>query len=322
MKNEEMNQCEVFETLSGIDFTDKIEKKKSDDGKTELSYVSWAYAWSEAKKRFPTLNFEVHENPANGLPIFGNAALGYYVKTSVEINGTKHTLSLPVLDSKNKPMKDEPYSYETKFSGRKTVAAIDIFAVNKAIMRCLVKTLALFGVGIYVYAGEDLPESENPKITNKPLGLKERFSIEQARDENALKVICAKLKEKGFDRAELVAAYNARAAKLADEISGTETPKQAETESGGEIKTGMPAPAPKTPENGEKAEKPSKQSDATEKPEKTEIPTQETTTAREAREFIERAREQARKKAAKMREAGTLPLGEIASTARKNVLPD
>ena len=111
MKNEEMNQCEVFETLSGIDFTDKIEKKKSDDGKTELSYVSWAYAWSEAKKRFPTLNFEVHENPANGLPIFGNAALGYYVKTSVEINGTKHTLSLPVLDSKNKPMKDAPYSY-------------------------------------------------------------------------------------------------------------------------------------------------------------------------------------------------------------------
>lgn len=297
MKNEEMNQCEVFETLSGIDFAGKIEKKKSDDGKTELSYVSWAYAWSEAKKRFPSLNFEIHENPATGLPLFGNGSLGYYVKTSVEINGTRHTLTLPVLDSKNKPMKDEAYSYETKFSGRKTVAPIDIFAVNKAIMRCLVKTLAFFGVGIYVYAGEDLPESENPKITNKPLGLKERFSIEQARDDKELKAVCAKLKEKGFDRAELIAAFNARAEKISDENSATAAEPQAAAQ------TPAPAQTPTTPAA----------------PAKTQG---ETETARETREFIERAREQARKKAAKMKEDGTLQLGEMPKSVKKNILPD
>jgi DNA-directed RNA polymerase subunit RPC12/RpoP len=64
---------------------------------------------------------------------------------------------LPVMDNANKSMKLEAYTYNTR-QGDKTVEAISMFDINKAVMRCLVKNLAMFGLGLYIYAGEDLPE--------------------------------------------------------------------------------------------------------------------------------------------------------------------
>ena len=70
---------------------------------------------------------------------------------------------LPVMDSKNKAMKDTPYEYKTRF-GNKSVEQASMFDVNTAIMRCLVKNIAMFGLGLYIYAGEDLPQEAKEKL--------------------------------------------------------------------------------------------------------------------------------------------------------------
>lgn len=70
---------------------------------------------------------------------------------------------LPVMDSKNKAMKDNPYEYKTRF-GNKFVEQASMFDVNTAIMRCLVKNIAMFGLGLYIYAGEDLPQEAKEKL--------------------------------------------------------------------------------------------------------------------------------------------------------------
>lgn len=212
--------AEAFNALFNVDLRDKTETKEV-DGKS-LSYVSWAYAWAEACRRFDDISFVVHEDEAHN-QFFGSGRFGYYVKTSVTINGTTRTLSLPVLDSKNKVMRDVEYTYKTKY-GEKTVAPMDIFAVNKSIMRCLVKTLALFGLGLYVFAGEDLPEAQNPQI-KKPLGVKEREAIAAATTTEKLKDVCAFLKSCGFDVHETLAAFHARLAEI--EIAAKRAEKKA-----------------------------------------------------------------------------------------------
>ena len=85
---------------------------------------------------------------------------GYMVFTTVTIDGITHMMWLPVMDGANKAMKNQPYTYATKYNGEKTVDAATMFDINKTIMRCLVKNLAMFGLGLYIYAGEDLPEAE------------------------------------------------------------------------------------------------------------------------------------------------------------------
>jgi hypothetical protein len=79
--------------------------------------------------------------------------------TSVTIEGQTLEMWLPVMDGKNKSMKKKPYSYPTKY-GDKQVDAATTFDINKTLMRCLVKNLAMFGLGIYIYAGEDLPDTQ------------------------------------------------------------------------------------------------------------------------------------------------------------------
>ena len=143
----ETKSLSVFERLSAINVNDKVEKK---DG---LTYLSWAWAWSEVKKNFPDAHYEVVEIKASD-------KLGIMVTTAVTIEGQRLEMWLPVMDSKNKSMKSESYTYSTKY-GEKTVEAATMFDINKALMRCLVKNLAMFGLGIYIYAGEDLPESES-----------------------------------------------------------------------------------------------------------------------------------------------------------------
>lgn len=146
----------VFDELNAINVNDKTEKKKS--GGTELTYLSWTWAWAEVKKRFPEAHYEIVMH--DGLPYVYDENTGYMVFTNVTIDGITHMMWLPVMDGANKAMKDKPYTYSTKYNGEKTVDAATMFDVNKTIMRCLVKNLAMFGLGLYIYAGEDLPETE------------------------------------------------------------------------------------------------------------------------------------------------------------------
>ena len=146
----------VFEELNAINVNEKTEKKKS--GSTELTYLSWTWAWAEVKKRFPEAHYEIVMY--DGLPYVYDENTGYMVFTNVTIDGITHTMWLPVMDGANKAMKNKPYTYSTKYNGEKTVDAATMFDVNKTIMRCLVKNLAMFGLGLYIYAGEDLPEVE------------------------------------------------------------------------------------------------------------------------------------------------------------------
>lgn len=98
----------------------------------------------------------------NKLPYVYDENTGYMVFTNVTINNLTHTMWLPVMDSANKAMKSERYTYDTKYKKGIPVEAATMFDVNKTIMRCLVKNLAMFGLGLYIYAGEDLPEETEP----------------------------------------------------------------------------------------------------------------------------------------------------------------
>lgn len=152
----------VFKTLKEIDVNEHVTQKKS--GKTSLSYLSWSWAWSELKKNYPDAEYEI-EKFENNLPYVYDENTGYMVFTKVTIGELTHEMWLPVMDGANKAMKSKAYSYETKFNGKKNVEAATMFDINKTIMRCLVKNLAMFGLGLYIYAGEDLPdvEPEPPK---------------------------------------------------------------------------------------------------------------------------------------------------------------
>lgn len=148
-----------FEKLAQLNVNDKIEKRS--DGKVELSYLSWTFAWSEFKKVFPEATYEIKKfTDRNGVlvPYMFDPETGYMVNTTVTADGITYEMWLPVMDSKNKAMREIPYKYMTK-NGEKTVEKATMFDVNKAIMRCLVKNLAMFGLGLYIYAGEDLPEN-------------------------------------------------------------------------------------------------------------------------------------------------------------------
>lgn len=155
----------VFETLNSVNVNEFTEKKEG------LTYLTWSKAWEEVKKRFPGASYTIWKNE-NGLPYTYDPLTGYMVYTSVTIEDVTHEMWLPVMDSKNRPMKSEPYEYTTKY-GTKTVAAATMFDVNKAIMRCLTKNLAMFGLGLYIYNGEDLPQSEDSTPQPKPFDVVE-----------------------------------------------------------------------------------------------------------------------------------------------------
>lgn len=153
----------VFEYLNGLNINGHTEKKKV-EGK-ELTYLSWPWAWAEVKKRYPDAHYTIWKN-ADGLPYTEDPQTGYMVYTSVTIDGVTHEMWLPVMNGANRAMKRAPYEYTTKF-GKKSVEAATMMDINKTIMRCLVKNLAMFGLGLYIYAGEDLPEVEQAEQEEK-----------------------------------------------------------------------------------------------------------------------------------------------------------
>ena len=159
-------QKSVFESLNAINVNDKVEKKK------DLTYLSWAWAWAEVKKAYPSATYTVLRDPLTEKPYFYDENLGYMVMTSVTIDDQTLEMWLPVMDGANQAMKKDSYEYSTRY-GVKTVDAATMFDINKTLMRCLVKNLAMFGLGLYIYAGEDLPKDNEHNTVVKPATKKE-----------------------------------------------------------------------------------------------------------------------------------------------------
>ena len=101
------------------------------------------------------------------LPFLSDKDLGYMVSTTVTVGDLTIPMHLPVLDGANKAMKAEAYTYKTKYKDKECKAA-SMFDINTAIMRCLTKNLAMFGLGLYIYAGEDIPSiDDTPELMSK-----------------------------------------------------------------------------------------------------------------------------------------------------------
>ena len=161
----EKNYCTK---LYSLNVNENVEKKEG------LSYLSWSWAVAEILKKYPDMTYEILRFE-NNLPYTYDEKTGYMVFTKVTIEGITREMWLPVMDSKNKAMLDHEYTYDVKNwkTGEiveKTVAPATMFDINKTIMRCLTKNFAMFGLGLYIYAGEDLPEEEqNKKITEEQI---------------------------------------------------------------------------------------------------------------------------------------------------------
>lgn len=170
---------EKFLQAFSLDVTDKVETRVDKNSGLELSYLSWAWAWAEFKKIYPEAQYVVNKffnKDGEQLPYMYDEKTGYMVSTEIQADDITYEMWLPVMNNSNKAMKSEPYTYKTK-SGVKNVEAATMFDVNKAIMRCLVKNMAMFGLGLYIYAGEDLPE-KTPDDDNKPQQENKTVSLE------------------------------------------------------------------------------------------------------------------------------------------------
>lgn len=127
----------VYTTLSAVDVGEKIEKKG------RLSYLSWAWAWGELKKRYPDAKSRVYERE-DGRPYWDDGRT-CWVKCSVTVEGEEIIEYLPIMDSRNLSIPLEK---------------VTSMEVNKSIQRCVTKAIARHGLGLYIYAGEDLPEKD------------------------------------------------------------------------------------------------------------------------------------------------------------------
>ena len=159
-----MENKTIFETLSAINVNDKTEKKNG------LTYLSWAWAWAEVKKLYPNIQRTVYEN-ANGLNYFHDERTAW-VKVGITIEGLEHIDYLPIMDNRNKSIQ---------------LDNITSFDVNKAIQRSTAKALALHGLGLYIYAGEDLPEGyEAPAPAPVEITTPKKSTLDKARFSGAL----------------------------------------------------------------------------------------------------------------------------------------
>jgi hypothetical protein len=132
----------------------KINVNEHTERKGQLTYLSWAWAWAEVLKIDPQAEWELRSWDGCPGPAFFLPDGSAMVSVSVGIRGDVKQCVLPVMDNRNKAIKNP-----------------DAFAINTAIMRCLAKAIAMHGLGLYIYAGEDLPEGEEPKRPERTDGL-------------------------------------------------------------------------------------------------------------------------------------------------------
>ena len=169
----------VFETLNAVNVNEHTEKKNG------LTYLSWAWAWGELLKRYPDSTYTIYENRD------GWNGKTCWVKTGVTVDGKEYIEMLPVMDFKNRSIPAD---------------AVTSFDVNKAIQRSLTKAVARHGLGLYIYAGEDLPEGEEikpeplPEDAQKP---GEKVQLPPAGNWNPMNAASLWCKNNGVKIAEL-----------------------------------------------------------------------------------------------------------------------
>lgn len=134
-----MENKSVFKTLSEVAINDKVEQK----GK--INYLSWAYAWSLLKQHYPTAQRIVYEDPATGWNYFTDGRTAW-VKVGVVVEGQEHIDYLPIMDFRNQAI---------------TIDKVNQFEVNKAIQRSTAKAIAMHGLGLQLWTGEDLRDLES-----------------------------------------------------------------------------------------------------------------------------------------------------------------
>lgn len=160
-----MEETSVFQRLYGINVNEHTEKKEQSGG-ISLTYLSWTWAWAKVMEICPDATYTIWKDE-NNRPYIYDPNTGYMVYTTVTIGGKTHEMWLPVMDGANRAMKAEPYTVKTRYK-EFVVQPATMMDINKAIMRCLTKNLAMFGLGLYIYAGEDLPITEaDEKQTEK-----------------------------------------------------------------------------------------------------------------------------------------------------------
>lgn len=183
-----------FEEIMKINVNEKTEKKGI------LTYLSWAWAWAEFKKVYPDAQYEVVKF-ADGKPYYHDDKTGYMVYTKVTAEGLTYEMWLPVMDSRSRALLDAT-----------------MFDINKTIMRCLTKNLAMFGLGLYIYAGEDLPEGEDKP---KPPAV-------QIKKTTCDKLL-AELERTGVSGGSMLKSYNVKALAELTEEQGQEALKKLES---------------------------------------------------------------------------------------------
>ena len=140
----EKKEESVFKVLNAINCNEHVEQKNG------LTYLSWAWAWAKVKELYPDATYTVYENKDGWN--YHTDGKTCWVKTGVTINGLEHIEMLPVMDYRNSSI---PADKVTSFD------------VNKAIQRSLTKACARHGLGLYIYAGEDLPEEVKKEAEEK-----------------------------------------------------------------------------------------------------------------------------------------------------------
>lgn len=175
----ETKSLSVFEVLNSINVNDKTEKK----GK--LTYLSWAWAWGELKKNYPSANYRVYENEL-GYNYFTDGRTAW-VKVGVTVEGLEHIEYLPVMDNMNRSI---------------TLDKVTSFNVNTSIQRALTKAIARHGLGLYIYAGEDLPETEKPVFKNEEVEKLQYLSWMDSYFSSHKNHLAAFLKKYGLDYLE------------------------------------------------------------------------------------------------------------------------
>ena len=187
----------VFKTLSEAAIIDKVEEK----GK--IKYLSWAYAWSILKQHYPSAQRIVYEDPATGWNYFTDGRTAW-VKVGVIVEGQEHIDYLPIMDFRNQAI---------------AIDKLNQFEVNKSIQRSTAKAIAMHGLGLQLWTGEDLPEVETSVPTPEPAKAKPSTALIDlvVDDENWKGVVkYAKAnKESGFEKIgqQLRRKYN-----LSDEV--------------------------------------------------------------------------------------------------------
>lgn len=190
-------QNQTYSTLSAINVNDKTEKKGNQ------TYLSWAYAWAEVKKHFPGVQRKVYEDPSgNNYFTDGKTC---WVKVGVEIDGIEHIDYLPIMDMRNNAI---PLERVTSFD------------VNKAIQRSATKAIAMHGLGLYIYAGEDMPESaaesavEQMKKNGFRIATQEDKDKAGVIDRKALTKFMTAAKKRGETWEQVLEAIEAKKGKL------------------------------------------------------------------------------------------------------------